>query len=797
MNMFHYYLKTALRSLRKRINYTLINVAGLAVGMAGCLLLLLHVKEEIDFDRYHAHAERIYRVVFGTSGQVAGAMGPALQREFPEVVDSVRLLPPAGQWMMRAGDKVNYERRVYWADESLFDVFSYRFISGDGKSALSAPYSVVITESVAEKYFEEANPIGKIIRADDLFDLTVTGLIQDAPANTHIQADFFISMITRTELYYGDYGDPLARWTDRRYFTYLLLTEDAVASDLVQKLPGFLDKHVQPSLRPERSPFLQPLVEIHTSSSLDAELSPNTDSVTLFILTSVAGFLILVACFNYIILATALSANRMHEFRMRFLVGAHQRHLVRQYLCESTIVTSCAFLLAIGLVYLTLPTFNSWLEKSYTISDVGWSWGWIGVICSIVFLAILSGAYPALLFLKMKSLTTHDGKSTFYGGRYWIRKGLMTLQFMVTVTSIIAAAIVYQQLSYLKSKPLGFTEDPVVVITATFEEILKDYNVFKNALLQSPDISGVAVSFTIPGNVGGRGFLPTFKVRSGNNTDARHFEIQMLFGNMDIIEALGLEVLTGQGFAAKPGNGIIVNEAAARRLGWERPEMAIDQPINMDTPWNNGVFQVTGVVRDFHMRSLHHPIEPLLMAEGPGGYISIRLHPDHVASALRDVEHAWGTLYPGFPLLYSFLDDLFDQQYKAEETVGSMVMVFSLILLLIACLGLVGMVAFTTKNKAHEIGIRKVLGGTLVHAVLLLTKEYLVMVLTAILAATPIAYLVMTYWLQNFAYRTDLDFKPFVFAGLITMIIVMFTVGYHTLKAATANPTDSIRSTTG
>jgi len=791
MNMFHYYLKTSLRSLRKRINYTLINVAGLAIGMAGCLLLLLHVKEETGFDRYHSHADRIYRVVFGTSGQVAAAMGPTLQREFPEVVDSVRLLPPAGQWMMRAGDQVNYERRVYWADESLFDVFSYQFTSGDGKSALSAPYAVVITERVAEKYFEETNPVGKIIRADDLFDLTVTGVIQDAPANTHIQADFFISMITRTELYFGD---PLTRWTDRRYFTYLLLTEDAAASDLEQKLPDFLDKHVQPSLRPERSPFLQPLVEIHTSSSLDAELSPNTDRVTLFILTSVACFLILVACFNYIILATALSANRLHEFRVKFLVGAHQRHLVGQYLCESTIVTSCAFLLASGLVYLTLPTFNSWLGKSYAISSIGWSWEWIGVICAIVFLAILSGAYPALLSLKMKSLITHGGKSTFGGGRYWIRKGLVTLQFMITVTAIIAAALVYQQLSYLKSKPLGFTEDPVIVITATFEEILKDYDVFKNALLQSPGISGVAVSFTIPGNVGGRGLLPKFKVRSRNSTDARHFEIQMLFTDMDLIETLGLEVLTGQRFAAKPGNGIIMNEAAARRLGWERPETAIDQPVNMDTPWNNGDFQVIGVVRDFHMRSLHHPIEPLLMAEGTGGYISIRLHPDHVASALRDVEHTWGTLYPGFPLLYSFLDDIFAEQYKAEETVGSMVMVFSLILLLIACLGLVGLVAFTTKNKAHEIGIRKVLGGTLVHAVSLLAKEYLVMVLTAILAVTPIAYLVMTYWLQNFAYRTDLDFKPFVFAGLITMMIVLFTVGYHTLKAATANPVDSIRS---
>lgn len=794
MIMFHYYLKTALRSLRRRISYTLINVAGLAIGMAGCLLLLLHVKEEIGFDRYHPHADRIYRVVFGTSGQVASAMGPALQREFPEVIDSVRLLPPAGQWMMRAGDKVNYERSVYWADESLFDVFSYRFVSGGGHSALSAPYTVVITESVAEKYFEEANPVGRIIRADDLFDLTVTGVIQDAPANTHIRGDFFISMITRTELYYGN---PLTRWTDRRYFTYLLLTEDAAASELAQKLPGFLDKHVQPSLRPESSPFLQPLVEIHTSSNLDTELSPNTDSATLFILTSVACFLILVACFNYIILATALSANRLHEFRARFLVGAHQRHLVRQYLCESTIVTSCAFMLAIGLVYLILPTFNSWLEKSYAISSIGWSWGWIAAICAMVLLAVLSGAYPALLFLKKKALVIYGGHSGFDGGRHTVGKGLVTLQFMVTVTILAASATVYQQLSYLKSKPLGFTEDPVVVITATFEKILKDYEVFKNELLQSPVISGVAVSFTIPGNVGGRGFLPTFKVRSGNSPVARHFEIPMLFADMDILETLGLEVLTGQLFAAKPGNGIIVNEAAARRLGWERPEMAIDQPINMDTPWNNGDFQVTGVVRDFHMRSLHHPIEPLLMARGPGGYISIRLHPEHMVSALRDVEHAWGTLYPGFPLLYSFLDDIFDEQYKSEETVGSMLMVFSLILLLIACLGLVGLVAFTTKNRAHEIGIRKVLGGTLAHTVSLLAREYLVMVLTAILAATPIAYLIMTYWLQNFAYRTDLDIKPFVFAGLITILIVMSTVSYHTLKAATANPVDSIRSPNG
>ena len=789
--MLHYYMKTALRSLRSRMNYTLINVAGLSIGMAGCLLLFMHVIEETSFDRYHTHADRIYRVVFGTSGQVGAAMGPALEREFPEVVSSVRLLPPAGHWMMRAGDRVYYERMVYWADASLFDVFSYQFISGAGESALEAPYTLVITESVAKKYFEDTNPIGKIIKADDLFDLTVTGVIQDPPANTHIRADFFISIITRTEMYDGD---PLSRWSDRRYFTYLLLTEDAAVSALEQKLTGFLEKHVQPSFRPDGSPFLQPLVEIHTSSSLDSELSPNTNGVTLFILTSVACFLILVACFNYIILSTALASNRLHEFRVRFLVGAHQRHLVKQYLCESTIVTICAFLLAIGLVNLTLPTFNSWLGKSYSILDVAWSWGWIGVIGVNVVMAVMSGAYPALLFLRVKSLTTHGGKLKLDGGRYTVRKGLVTIQFVITVTVIIASATVYQQLAYLKSKPLGFTEDPVVVITATFEEILRDYDVFKSTLLQSPRISGVAQSYAMPGNVGGRGILRTYKVRSSNSSVAERLEIQMLFADMNIIETLGLQVLTGQRYALKPGNGILMNETAARRFGWDRPEMAIDQLIYMDTGWNNGVFQVIGVVRDFHMKSLHHPIEPLLIAMGPGGYLSIRVHPDHVNSALRDVEHAWGTLFPRFPLLYSFLDDIFDEQYKAEELVGSLLMLFAVILLFIACLGLVGLVAFTTKNKAHEIGIRKVLGGTLASVVLLLTREYLFMILTAILSAVPIAYLIMTYWLQNFAYRVDLDFTPIVLAGLVTMMIVLLTVSYHTVRAATANPVNSIRS---
>ncbi len=681
--MFAHYLKTALRGLRKRGYYTLINVTGLSIGMAGCLLLLTHVRDELSYDRYHENADRIHRIVIGSSGQVPAAMGPALQRAFPEVESSVRMMPPAGQWMMRAGGQVYYERRVYWADHSLLEIFTFPLIEGNSGTALKTPYAVVITESTAKKYFGADDPVGKTIAADDLFELTVTGVIRDVPPNSHIKADFFISMVTRTAIYEGD---PLTRWTDRRYFTYLLLAESADKAELERKLPGFLDIHIPSALRPEGRAMLQPVVDIHVSSNLANEMSSNTNRVTLVLVTSVAVVLLLIACFNYVNLATALSADRLHEFRIRAQMGADSVQLLKLYFVESILVSLCAFLFAIGIVQLTLPAFNAWLGKSYALPGADWSAGWLGVFSVMLFLSVLSGTYPAVMLSRARSLITSQRIPTPGRGRYVLRKGLVTVQFIVTVVVLIASGVMYQQLSFVQSKSTGLTDDPLIVITATIDGIQKKYDALKEELLRTPGVTGVTGSLTIPGNVGGRGLLRTYKVRPGHDAAGQQLEIPTLFADLDLIETLGLSMTVGELYSSNPANGIVMNETAARRLGWNPPESAVDQMINMETPWNEGIFRVTGVVRDFHMKSLHHPIEPLLIARTLGypGYILIRLHPDRVDLAMEDLEDTWKELLPQYPLSYSSMDDLFSEQYRNEETIGSLLIGFALMMLFIA-----------------------------------------------------------------------------------------------------------------
>ena len=791
--MIGHYVKTAFRSLRKRGYYTFINVTGLSIGMAGCLMMLTHVRDELSYDRYHENADRIHRIVIGSSGQMPAAMGPALQHTFPGVENSVRMMPPAGQWMMRAGDQVFYERRVYWADHALLDVFTFPLIEGNSGTALKAPYTVIITKSTAEKYFGADDPVGKTITADDLFDLTVTGVIRDIPSNSHIQADFFISMVTRTAIYEGD---PLTLWTDRRYFTYLLLDNSADKAELERKLPEFLDIHIPFSLKPEGRPFLQPVLDIHVSSNLVNELSSNTNRVTLVLVTSVAVVLMLIACFNYVNLSTALSTSRLREFRIRIQVGADIRRLLEQNLVESTLISLCAFLFAIGIVQLTLPAFNVWLGKSYALSGTDWSPDWLGIFSVMLILSVLSGTYPSVMLFRTRSLITPKHTPLSGRGSFVLRKGLVTVQFIVTVVVVVATGVMYQQLSYVRTKSMGFTDDPVIVITATIDGIQRKYEALKEELLRSPGVIGVTGSLTVPGNVGGRGILRTYKVRSKHDAAGPNLEIPMLFADLGLIETLGLSMTEGELYSSNPANGIVINETAAIRLGWDPPESAVDQMISMETQWNDGVFRVTGVVRDFHMKSLHQPIAPLMIARTVRypGYILIRLHPDREDLALEDLEHTWNKLLPQFPLLYAFMDDLFDQQYRSEEMVSMLLAGFAFMMLFIACLGLVGLVAYSTRNRAREIGIRKVLGGSVADVVVLLTWDYLVLVLTAILFAVPIAYITMTYWLRNFAFRIEPGIAPFVLGGIFTLVMVLFIVGYHTVRSAIANPVKTIRS---
>ena len=781
------YFKVALRNLRKRKGYAFINVAGLAVGMACCLLIALYVRDERSYDRYHDHADRIVRLVEDRA-RVGAPFGPALLGEFPEVEQVARLHPMF--WttpLLRAGEQGFYEDRIFFADSSLFDVFSFRLLRGDPKTALAAPFSMVLTEAMAEKYFGDVDPMGQIISYDNTHNYTVTGVVENTPPNSHFRFDFLASFST---LYVLEefWGMPLT-WTNPTAHTYLLLTDPGAASTLEARLPDFIVKHRGEAFRDGRTFRLQPLTNIHLASRLRFEIEPNSDGAYLYIFSAIGLAVLLIACFNFINLATARSAERAREVGMRKVVGAHRRQLVGQFLSESMVLSLVAGLLALGLVALSLPAFNALSGKALTMSAVAEGAMLLGLVAVVLFVGIVAGSYPAFVLARFRPVAVLKGASTTTSGGVWLRKGLVLAQFALSVMLIVGAATVYDQLDFMRSSKLGFDDEQILVAPLLDRSLRPQVEALQRELLRHPNVVTVSGSHRVPGQLfNGFGYVPEGGAPE-NPVGVRDVGV-----DHDFTKTYGLDVAAGRDWSraivTDEDEAFMLNETAARAFGWADPNDAVGKRLTRSG--QEGV--VIGVVKDFHFQSLHHAIEPLLMHLRPFVMnVSIRVRTDDLPATVASLERTWKQFSPAFPFDYYFFDETFDSRYRAEERAGQLFGYFALLAVFIACLGLFGLAAFSASQRTREIGVRKVLGASVSGIVVLLSKDFVTLVGWAFVVATPVAYLAMNRWLAGFPYHVEISWRIFLVAGLAALVIAVLTVSYQSIRAALADPVKALR----
>lgn len=785
----------AFRRLLRHKEHALINIVGLAGGMACCVLMLSHVAHELNYDRFHENAERIYRVVQGNTGQHPAALGPTMFREIPEVTGFTRFLPPAGSWVMAFEDKVFYEDLVYWADDTMFDVFTFPFVSGNPETALDEPFSVVITRATAERYFGRDNPIGKVVSADYMFDLTVTGVIENLPSDAHFDARFFISIMSRTRIYYETV---LERWTDSRYFTYVLLERGSSPEKVEESLPDLVNRHVEPNLISQSStyePFyLQPLVDIHLHSQLDAEMGSNSDAAYIYVLLSGALFVFFIGCFNFINLITARSADREREIGLRKALGARRYHVVLQCFVESVVLAGSALVLCGLLPVLILPAgelFGLDLSAVLDIKPVRWF-----LIAAAVAASAAVGLYAIFFLAGLEPASALRGAEKHIKQKPKLRQFLVVIQFAVSIVLAICMVVTIRQSDYLRQKPLGFDKNNLLVINASIGGVRERYPLFRQMLSQAPSILGVTESRFVPGISGGRGILNTRVVRPGEGNLYGQVNVGLLLVEPGFIETLGIELLAGRSYSngstyeTDRDQAVIINETARRELGWDSASSAVGKQLVVS---ENRVLTVVGVVGDFHLRSLHHEIEPLMILPGARlGHITIRFASDYISDAIAAVENTWKGIYPDYPLAYTFMRDDFNRLHEAENRLGRLLGIFAIVAGLIACLGLLGLGSLLAERRMREMAIRRSLGASMHQVVFLMLKDPLKLILMAIGLAWPVAFVTMSHWLNEFAYRIRLDTSIFIFTGLAALFVALMTVGYQSVKTATDNPADAL-----
>lgn len=794
--MFNSDITIALRHLGRNRGYTAINVLGLAVGMACAILIVLYVGHELSYDRYHAQADRIYRVVFNDNAKTSLSVGPALLADFPEVQSHLRMHPTTGTWVMKYEDRVFYERAVYWAEDTLFDFFTLPLVRGDPETALVAPYTLVISEDTARRYFGDEDPMGKTIVADNGFMLlTVTGVMENMPANTHFHADFFISLASGFEEY-GHWSHE--NWDSFFYYTYIMLGDGHSPAELAAKLPGFVDRHVgeQLQVRGGRYEFsLQPVTGIHLYSHLENEPGANTDVSYVYILSAMGLFILVIVCINYVNLSTAQFAHRLREIGLRKILGASRLHLVRQYLGESVLLAAAALLIALLAVWLVSPWFDGLTGMPASAGFMGHVLWWVALPAAAVFIGLLSGGYPALRLSAFGAIPGLKEGRPFERDRVFTRKLLVVAQFAISIALIIGTGVLFGQIGYIQDKHLGFDRKQAIAIPS-IAAVAYNYQPWKDEMLRYNGVAHVSQGIYLPGLTGNIGRITTETAWRVDDPDQVKHDLQGIIVVSGYVEALGVELLAGRTFSgplysqAESGN-ILFNETAVRLLGWDTPEEALGSQVEFGMGMT---LTVIGVVRDFHLRSLHLPIEPLAIMYGRGQLIVVRIQPEDTMGTLNYMEEAWSRLFPDFPFAFSFIDEDIDRLYRAEQRIGYVFAVFAAVGVLLACLGLFALVSYTVERRVREIGIRKALGASSRRMLAMLSAEFVGLVLLANAVAWPAAWLIMSRWLESFAYRIELGWGIFFASGAAALLITVITIGYHVTRTALANPAEVLRS---
>ena len=799
--MVLHYLRLALRNMIRQPGYAGINILGLAIGITCCMLILLYIRNELSYDRFHEQADRIYRVVNGNSARTPPAVGPALKELFPEVEEYARMRGTVNIWMMAYGENAFYESDVFRVSKDFFQLFSFPLIQGNPETALDdyahSEQTVVISESVAIKLFGDEDPMGKLIRADDEEDLRVTGIMEAVPSNSHFAVDYLVC----ENLDVGNLGERYAtNWFSARHFTYVLLTEGTDPVELEDKIARWADAH-EPLMRLKArgqpfTPRLQPMTDIHLRSQLEQDMPGNSDVSYIYIFSVVAFFVVLIACINFMNLATARATIRTKEVAIRKTIGASRGELVIQYMGESMLSAGLAFLVATGLFVTILPWFNSLIGKAFQISYLDNPEMLLWLMGITLFVGLLSGSYPALFISEFHPVKILKGEMTSGMTGSMLRKGLVVAQFTLSILLIVSTAIVYQQLDYMQSKQLGFDKDQVVVIPL-IGGTERDFDAFKTRLSQSPHIQRVTRSGLMPGRMASSAEMPAFPTRLADQSEEKMVRIPALFVSADFEETLGLKLLGGRPFSSElnddSNNAVILNRSAVERLGLTTPEEVVGQSIRYMGP----PIRIIGVVEDFHMQSVHSaagPVQLRFMNRGGGGQAAIRIQAQNIPDGVNAIEETWASIFPHYPLAYSFLDEDFERLYASERRTGNLLGAFSFLAIFIACLGLFGLAAFTTRQRTKEVGIHKVMGASVPRIVLMLSKDFLKLVALAVPVAWVLAYWAMSNWLQNFAYRVDIGPGWFLIAAFLALAIALATVSVKAITTALVNPVESLRS---
>jgi putative ABC transport system permease protein len=805
--MIRNYLKIAFRNLIKHKAYSAINITGLAIGIVCCMIILLYIGHELSYDKFHKNADQIYRIATKIEfegriheiTQSPAPMAPALIQDFPEVLNAVRIYRVF--WhrnFLRYKDKLFYEDCFFYADPSFFEIFTFPLIQGNSETALKEPNSLVLTEKAARKYFGEDNPLEKILTLNNKEDYKVTGVLKNIPQNSHFKFDFLASL--SPEIVNASWS-----WQANNYKTYILLRKGDSSQELEKKLPSFGEKYLAgeiESLDPEYQKeikriqpvftyYLQPLTGIHFHSHLLDEFEANSDITNIYIFSFLAFLILLIACVNFMNLSTARSTVRAKEVGLRKVIGARRSQLIKQFLGESLIVTTLAALISIVLLEVFLPYFNNIAGTQIKFAFIH-NPSALFMIFGIVFcVGLISGSYPAFFissFIPIKVL-----KGTLASGRKGLsfRNIFVVFQFAASIGMIFGFLIVCEQLNFIRNRKLGFNKDNMVVVSLPDRESRQKYEVLKNEFLKNPQVIHASASSYVPGGerISNNPFIP-----EGFRRD-QALGCQTLKVDHDFIETYGIELAEGRDFSKNIAldriEAFIVNEAFVRRLGWKT---AVGKGIDWDYSVDRKGM-IVGVIKDFHFMSLHQKIEPIVLHiyEKEFNYLSVLVRTQNISETITLLRSAWNNVRPNIPFEYYFLDDNFNNLYQSEQRLSRIFNYFSLFAIFVACLGLFGLASFHTERRTKEIGIRKVLGASVTNVTVMLSKEFTKWVLVANVIAWPVAYYAMNRWLQNFAYRINVNIWIFIFSALLVIGVALMTVSFQAVKAAIANPVEALK----
>ncbi|HLK29389.1 MAG TPA: ABC transporter permease [Puia sp.] len=810
--MLKNYLKIAWRNLRRNKTFSFINIIGLAIGLSCFLLISLYVLDELSFDKFYKNSDRIYRlnahIRFGGTDLnfpfSSDMMGQMLKKDYPQIEDYARVYNSSGSKLVKKGNDFINEQKVCHADSTFFRIFELPVIAGDVKNALNEPNTVVITEKIAKKYFGSTDAVGKVIETNDnnktLYK--VNAIIKDVPHNSHFNFDFYFSMKN------VDYN--WGQFLSHNFHTYLLLKPGVSQKTVENKFTEYIDKYCLP----EAKQFMKintmedfkkagnsleydmtPLTKLHLYSNLQYEFLPGGNIQYVYIFSAVALLILVIACINFMNLTTARSANRAKEVGIRKVLGTEKKELITQFLVECTLMVTLSLLIAIGIAYLVLPLFNSVASKSMGLSNL-FSPIILPLLIALPFVVgLLAGSYPAFYLSSFKPIEVLKGKLKMGSKSGGLRNFLVGFQFFISIFLIIATIVIYRQLHFIQTKNLGFSKDQVLMIDGAY--VLKNnLKPFKDEVLQLPGVSSGSVS----------GFLPVTSTNRSDNTfstsqimDAKNgFDMQTWAVDYDYIKTLGMQIVKGRNFSKDFGSdstAVVINESLAKSIGFDDP---IGKQIYSTYYSNNNQrigYTIIGVVKNFNFESLKQNVGLLGLFLKPSlGMISFKVNAANIPDVLKQVENKWKAMAPGIPFSYRFLDDAFNDMYNAEQKVGKIILIFSTLAILIACLGLFGLSTFIAEQRTKEIGIRKVLGSSVSSIVQLLSKDFIKLVAISFIVAAPLAWWFMNKWLQDFANRVDISWWIFLLAGALALIIALATVSFQAIKAALMNPVKSLRT---